>query len=79
MNDLQDAIAYWSGMEEMSTCDRRHFRRIMDAARRVATPDYEAAAKIVYGLRHVTTEDGWDEAVPVFTEEAINAALGRDE
>ena len=43
MSDLEDALNYWSGMEEMSTCDRRHLRRIVDAARLVANPNYEAA------------------------------------
>jgi len=33
MSDLEDALNYWSGMEEMSTCDRRHLRRIVEAAR----------------------------------------------
>jgi len=47
MSDLQDALDYWSGMEEMSTCDRRHLRRIVDAARLVANPNYEAAASIM--------------------------------
>ena len=34
MNDLTDALNWWSGMEELSTCDRRHLRRIVAAARR---------------------------------------------
>ena len=75
MSDLQNALDHWHSNE----ATRDEVLMVVDAARLVANPNIEAAAKIIYGLRHVTTEDGWDEAVPVFTEEAINAALGRDE
>jgi len=73
MSDLQDALAFY----DVNTPTNEHLNTLVKVARLVATPDIEAAAQIIYGLRHVTTEDGWDEAVPVFTEEAIAAALGR--
>ncbi len=78
MSDLQDAIDDATIYRYAIECGPKQGdpELIMDAARQVANFDYEAAAKIIYGLRHVTTEDGWDESVPVFTKAAINAALG---
>ena len=56
-----------------------HMETLIEAARRYANPNIEAAAIIINGLRHVTTEDGWDESVPVFTKYAIDAALNPPE
>ncbi len=69
-NDLTEQIRRWDDGQlpiRMET--------LIEAARLVANPNIEAAVIIINGLRHVTTEDGWDESVPVFTEEAISAAL----
>ena len=62
MSTLQDALNYWSGMEEMSTCDRRHLRRIVDAARLVANPNIEAVAILI--CKSVFGED-WDGEIPL--------------
>ncbi len=74
MSDLQDALDYWSGMEEMSTCDRRHLRRIVDAARRVANPDYKAAGNLIHTELCIDHCIDWHDGKAI-----VDAALGISE
>ena len=85
MSDLQDALDCaedWGGVIEFAQkaiMPKDGAALILEAARRVANLDIDAATKIVNGLRHVTTEDGWDDSIEVFAEAAVKAALHLDD
>ena len=49
---------------------------ILEAARKVANPDIEAATAITYELRYIKDDDEWDDEIGDITKRAIFAALG---
>ena len=49
---------------------------IVDAARRVANLDIDAAVDIAYQLRYVQDGDDWNDQIEDVTKRAVNAALG---
>ena len=51
---------------------------IVEAARKYANPDIEAATAIIYELRFAKTSDEWDDMIYDITKEAVGAALGKD-
>ena len=48
----------------------------LEAARRVANLDIEAATDIINTLRYIDTGDEWDDKLDDITTEAVNTALG---
>ncbi len=49
---------------------------LLEAARKVANPDIEAATAITYELRYIKDDDEWDDEIGDITKRAIFAALG---
>ena len=83
MSDLQAAIAGVLGWHiddsDMPTFVRDDHNTVIEAARRVANPDIEAATAITYDLRYVKDGDDWDDQIEDVTKRAVNAALGVSE
>ena len=52
---------------------------VVDAARRVANPNIEAATAITNELRYVKDADDWDDQIENITRRAVHAALGISE
>lgn len=75
MSELQDALDYWDGRTTHTPPDHAAMDVIVDAARGVANPDYEAAAEQIWGLRYVNDEDEWDGTVKDIARLAVDAAL----
>ena len=51
-------------------------RDSLDAARKYANPNIEAATAITNQLRFAKTSDDWDDLIYDITKEAVDAALG---
>lgn len=52
---------------------------VLDAARRVANLDIEAATPVIYELRYVKDSDDWDDQIEDITRRAVEIALGISE
>ncbi len=50
--------------------------KVVDAARRVANPDIEAALVIIYELRYIKDADEWDDKIVDITRRAVAASSG---
>ena len=72
MSNLSDALDRWETRDDTV----KDTVLIMDAARRVANPDYEAATEITYDLRYIKDGDDWDDQIEDTTKRAVDAALG---
>ncbi len=76
MSDLQAELDHW----DASPYNRiTGMTAIVEAARRVANLDREAATKITYDLRYIETDDDWDDKIEDVTRRAVHAALGISE
>ena len=74
MSELKDAIDWmfkWSFVEDATKRDL-----VVNAAKRYANPDIEAATEIINRLRYIETGDEWDDKIEDITAEAVNKALG---
>ena len=49
---------------------------VMDAARKVANLDIEAATAVTYELRYIKDDDEWDDKIEDITRRAVATALG---
>ena len=52
---------------------------VVDAARRIANLDIEAATPVIYELRYVKDGDDWDDQIEDITRRAVEIALGISE
>ncbi len=73
-NELQAALV-WVDSDPF-VVEERYIVALADAARKVANPDIDKAAIVIYQLRYIRDEDEWDNEVGDITRRAIFAALG---
>ncbi len=74
LDRLLDATANWT--LSASPLAAGEVAAIVEAARKVANPDIEAAVEIIGQLRFAKTADDWDDMIYDVTKEAVEAALG---
>ncbi len=74
MSELQDDLNLFSG--GLAPDPGSPLANIVDAARRYANLDMEAATEILNRLRYIETGDEWDDKIEDIAAEAVNAALG---
>ncbi len=73
MSDLQDAADRLANRIPLEPGDREV---LVEAARKWANPDIDAAEAITYKLRYIKDGDEWDDKIYGITKEAVAAALG---
>ena len=81
MNELQDALKRWDSKRSEHVINRIRSESddvalFVEAVRRVANLDMEAATDIINRLRYIETGDEWDDKIDDIAAEAVNTALG---
>ena len=74
-SELQKAIKQYDDSDR-PPIGTHQWNLILDAARKVANLDYEAAVEVIGQLRFAKTADDWDDQIYEITEKAVNIALG---
>ncbi len=76
MSDLQADIDLVLQLNSPIKAIREATERVVEAARRVANLDIDAATAVTNQLRFIKDGDEWDDLIHDITTEAVNKALG---